>query len=156
MKIYWDLDGVLRDLSKIVFGKDPTEWGAKTDDRLSIFDAIRKDPRLLIDAPTTEYLPVALKQKSVHILTCQPDNWKTLTELWIATHLKDIDVLITFSETSQGKLAMLEGGDYLIEDYPLFSDYKNIILIDRAYNRNVNAPIRVHTPEQLERIIDER
>ena len=156
MKIYWDLDGVLRDLSKLVFGKDPPKWETRTSDRLSIFDAIRKDPRLLIDAPATEYLPVALKQKSVHILTCQPENWRTLTELWVATHLKSTDTAITFTDTSHGKLSMIEDRDYLIEDYPLFACYKKIILIDKPYNRKVEAPIRVYTPEQLERILNEK
>ncbi len=153
--IYWDLDGVLRYLAKVVWNKDPETWHCKTQDHLSIFDVIRMKPQLLIEAPETEYIGVAKKQKELLILSSQPEHWRTLTELWIATHLPDIHIDITFTENSLEKLQYLRQGDYLIEDYPLFPDYSKIILVDRRYNKNVNAPIRVSTPEQLERIINE-
>jgi len=153
--IYWDIDGVLRDLSKIVWGFDPDDWNYKSPERLSIFDIIRMNPMLLVEAPAGKYIDVARKQKELLILSAQLPHWRTLTEMWISTHLKDVPVYITFVDNSQEKLKYLKDGDYLIDDCPLFPDYSKIILVDRKYNRNVNAPIRVKTPKELEEILNE-
>lgn len=152
--IYWDIDGVLRDLSKIVWGFEPEDWDYIMDG-LDIFDIVRIYPPLLIEAPPTKYLKVIKKQKKPYILSSQPQDWRALTEQWTEKHLKDIPIKIKFVNKIQEKLKYLKDGDYLIDDCPLFPDYSKIILVDRKYNRNVNAPIRVKTPKELEEILNE-
>jgi hypothetical protein len=52
---------------------------------------------------------------------------------------------ITYVDNGRDKLALLAPEDLLIEDYPLFEDYSQIILLNQPYNREVLAPyVRIY------------
>jgi len=152
-KIYWDLDGVLRDLHKVTFINRPTHWGY-TENGLDIFDIIGKDYTLLEKAPPTPFCKIAIKQPFVNILTHQPSSWILYTENWIKKYFSSISYNIIYVETRNQKIEIINKENaYLIEDCPLFNDYSRIILIDSPYNKNIKAKYRVKTPKQLEQLL---
>jgi hypothetical protein len=148
--IYYDLDGVIRDLQYIgsfktwdepIFGK-------------SFCDYINDNPEVLLNAPETEYFDLILWQAPITILSIQPDNWKARTIRWLEGKHMGFGFTLFFTETSDEKLKWLMKGDYLVEDSPNFSDYSQIILIDRLYNRNVKCDKRVKTPQELAKLLN--
>jgi hypothetical protein len=48
------------------------------------------------------------------------------------------------------KLPLLKVNDLLIEDYPFFNDYSQVLVIDRLYNRDIKLQHkRIKSPSQL-------
>jgi len=153
-KIYWDLDGVLRDLYKVTFANRPTHWGY-TENGLDIFDVIKKDYTLLEKAPPTPFYKIAIKQPFLNILTHQPNNWIPYTENWINKHFSSIYCKIIYVGTRNQKIDIINKENaYLIEDCPLFDDYSRIILIDSPHNKNIKVKYRIKTPKQLEELLN--
>lgn len=151
--IYFDLDGVLRDLAHRVLRRHPTKWDDKTDDGESIIRYVSKNLDVLWTSAPTRYL-TRREYEVKRIITSQPKKWRKITMDWINFHIRG--ALVTFVEEPEDKLQYLGAGDYLVEDYPYFNDYSKIILIDKAYNKNVLAPFkRVSTPKQLGKAINE-
>jgi hypothetical protein len=143
--IYWDLDGVLRDLCKVVFGGHADVWDQKTESGKDLIETVDDDLDLLRIAPVSEYIEIAQLCDPIHIITVQPDHWRKYTTNWIDHYFKDAKV--KFLNKPEDKLKFIVSGTRtLIEDYPLFSCYDNIILIDRPYNRNVKGVLRVSSP----------
>ncbi|MDD5062063.1 MAG: hypothetical protein PHN44_07280 [Candidatus Marinimicrobia bacterium] len=151
--IYWDLDNVLRDLCKPVWGRDAVEWFEKKDG-MSFVEYLNAHPEILTDAPPTQYLSVALGMKNLHIWTATQTNWIEPTWIWIKNHIGLPK--IEFFSSGEEKLKRLQEDptDYLIEDSPNFSDYSQIILIDKPYNGHIDAHIRVGYADFLKTIID--
>ncbi|HPO91345.1 MAG TPA: hypothetical protein PLJ44_09580 [Victivallales bacterium] len=151
--IFWDLDGVLRDLSGSVFKNKPNSWNYKENNE-NIFDKVRKDYSILINAKPTPYLKIALSFPFIKILTCQPDDWKPFTEKWVEKHLSRIAYEIIYTLNQEQKLTIIKSFDaYLIDDCPQFSDYSRIVLIDAPYNRHIKCKIRVKSPNELKTIL---
>jgi len=155
MEIYWDLDGVLRDLNKMVYGYDPPGWNyphpESGEDFLTI---INRDFSILSNAPPTEYLSIALQQYKIHIATCQYPGWWPHTLKWIDAHLPKAVVHRFGGWAGLQKTEFVRGRGILIEDSPRLRDYRNVWLIDRPYNRECNAPIRITSPDHLREMID--
>ena len=144
MKIVFDLDGVLREINSYLVTKFnvpyPQNWLWKYKDK-DIFDWIKQDDyRALIYAPTTKYfLPIKKKFENIELWTCQPEKWKPYTKIWLKNHFED-HYLINYLNTEEKRRRLdEEKGVYLVEDCPNFSHYKNILLIDRPYNRHIEA-----------------
>lgn len=147
-KIYFDLDGVLRSLAAVVFGFNPPAWDWEKDNK-DLVSIINEDLSLLVSAPKTKYLGVAEKMDDLTILTCQPDKWKPYTEEWIHNNLPG-DVNLIYAKSFNEKLKYLKNGEILIEDFPFFSDYSKIAIIDYPYNQNVvNCLMRIREPGEL-------
>lgn len=144
--LYLDVDGVIRDLQRAVLGELPDQWNCYKYG-IDFCSIINNDLSVLLTAEPTEYYEVIKKIHPLRIISCQPKNWRDNTGQWLKKHFGYFEVL--FVESPEDKLDMLYDGDWLVEDYPLFNDYKRIILIDRPYNRDVAAD-RVKTPEELE------
>lgn len=143
--IYWDLDGVLRDLCVQVFGKHADSWDQLSEDGRSLMDVIDDDLTLLFTAPELEYANIAREFAPLHILTVQPDHWRKQTGDWVDKHF--YGAKLKFLNKAEDKLKFLESGTrVLIEDYPKFTSYNNIILVDRPYNRCVKNVQRVTSP----------
>jgi hypothetical protein len=147
--IYWDLDGVLRNLQFEIYGSYPNKWdaiaGAGRFRGLDVFQAVAKDKRILLEAQPTEYLTVARIFEPITILTTQPRDWKPYTRWWVR---KWLNARVIFIDKPEDKLSYLQSA-FLIEDYPFFRDYSNIILIDRPYNQETNCEMRIKNPKQL-------
>ena len=143
----------MRDLAKKAFGKDPDIWDYIDENGRSIYQIIKQNKSILETSSPTSYLKVALRYPFISILTCQPPDWILYTEKWIKKHLSSVSYDITYLSHQEEKLKVI-GYNYLIDDYPKFSSYNNIILIDKPYNRNIKVPIRVENSNKLEKIID--
>lgn len=149
-KIFFDLDGVIRNLTAGI-GYDPQSWNEPLPDGSNLYQFVNKNPNILLSAPPTEYWPL-LCEKEITIFTCQPDLWVQNTLIWISIYLKNATTVIF--QKPEDKLKVLNSA-FLVEDYPFFKDYSNIILIDRPYNRNVNCCRRVQTTQELENFLNE-
>lgn len=145
--IYFDLDGVLRDIHKTISWK-PETWEEKYDGK-TIVNYFASKPKLLAFAPVTEYFSVIVSYFDVNIITAIPDEWTEPTLFWISKNLKGKIKSIIFAEHLK-KLCYLKENDILVEDCPRYNCYSQIILIDKSYNRDINLPhTRVHTPKEL-------
>jgi hypothetical protein len=153
---YFDLDCVLRDLHGAISDKlgmpfAPTDWREAPPGHASVIDFVDNNRLLLASAPVTEYwheIMLARDGKPITVITCSPITWIPYTRYWLAQNMPRRTKII-WCQRPEGKLELLGPHDWLVEDYPGFSDYSRIILIDRPYNRNVAAPVRVKTPAEL-------
>lgn len=159
--IWFDLDGVIRDLHLAVFGRDVEDWGYKING-LDLCDIIDKNLDLLLTAPSSAYLPVILDYRDrvgrLNILSSQPKLWREKTTAWIKQYLgtnSKAHLSIIYVDNSKDKFKYLNEGDLLIEDNPNYSDYSQIILIDHLYNKNVQPLSRVTHPKELKEILNE-
>jgi hypothetical protein len=158
MMIFWDIDGVIRNLAQIVFGRPALKWDEKRDcDGNTLIEAVNKNPDLCLLAGPCEYIKLINEYficKTVHFLSSQPVVWRENTEKWLSIYCATkYDIIYT--NGSDEKLSYLKPGDWLIDDSPCFSDYSQIILIDYPYNQQVNAPYRVHNRKELMEKLEE-
>ena len=137
--IYFDLDGVIRDLSSMVYDKEPTNYFNKTRGGKSFPELIDENLGLLITAPPTDYF-FHRNYEPKYILSHQPWRWRTNTDLWIKKFC-GAAVVVQYVEKPEDKLGFLKNGDFLVEDYPFFVDYSRIILVRKPYNANVVNPL---------------
>jgi hypothetical protein len=155
--VFFDLDGVLRSLTLSTFGYEPPEYhhiNPSGEDLVSICDCFPEES--LFKAPATEYLPAALDMfgKELFILTAQYPHWIPFTERWIEHNIGKCTVLNIRAGKKIGFIKKVNG--VLVEDSPLFSNYENVILVDRPYNRIINpgdCMAVIHTPEDLRRVL---
>lgn len=149
---YFDLDGVIRDLTGTVFPPmEFKDWATPIygQDLISYFD---ERLHLLVEAPPTEYAPIIFKVKDLHIITSQPQQWQENTTKWITSWRPDAKIIF-----ASKKLHLLKDKDMIVEDYPKFDNYSQVVLIDHLYNRCVERPlIRITHPDQLEEFLEER
>jgi hypothetical protein len=143
--LFFDLDGVLRDLcsaAKI----NPTNWDCEIEG-MNFIEYFDNHLSLLETAPGTEYLkPINTFIDTINVVTSQKDTWKLPTINWLKRNVPNLTTLQFDSE----KIHLLKNQDILIEDYPYYSDYSKIILIDRPYNKDISVPhTRVSTPREL-------
>lgn len=150
--IYFDLDGVIRSLSPTALGYPAPHWWHKKDGK-TIVDLINEDLRILTESPPTEYYPIIKELPEINIITHQPEHWKERTTEWISHHFPGKEINIAYVNSPEEKMEYLYDGDYLVEDYPFFKDYSRIILIDRAYNGQAAAPVRIYQPEELRKCL---
>jgi hypothetical protein len=84
----------------------------------------------------------------IHVVSAQPDHWRRHTSAWLDKHIPDARV--KYLTDTHHKLRYLDAGTrVLVEDYPFYSSYRDIILVDRPYNQGIEVPRRVHNPEEL-------
>lgn len=158
MKVAWDLDGVLRDLSghiaRINKCNYPTEWDYKYNGK-SIYECIDENPDVLLEAPTTAYLFVLRKSfDNPEIWTCQPEKWRSKTLMWIHRHI-GLRFRIHFLSGTEKEEKLKKEADYiLIEDSPKFTNYDRILLIDRPYNKGVRGAVRVFGTKHLSNLLE--
>jgi len=150
MAIFFDIDGVLRDVVTPIFGKQDVFWDELTIDGKSIVQFIEENPSVLETAPAFDYIYVALEYE-VNFLSCQPYHWRKYTNRWLHKHfpIRHLEGRVIYVTHAKFKMEYIKDGDILVEDYPHFENYNNIILVDRSYNQKTNASIRVYSPEEL-------
>jgi hypothetical protein len=148
--VYWDLHGVLADLSRTVFGFEPLSWDYKINNE-NLLDKIEADLSLLEKCEPTEYISLAQTMPFVFIISSQPAHWRERSNNWLRKFFNPNRVYVRYVNTPQEKLGYLKENDRLVEDYPFFSaeEYNKIILINREYNKEAPAKIRVSSPEEL-------
>jgi hypothetical protein len=154
MVVYWDLDGVLRLFGSYILGYEPQDWNATSEDGKSVIQIVNEHPELCLSAPESEYLPIVNERlEKIHLLTNQLPSWVPYTNRWLNEHIK-IQYEVIYTKGPTEKLAMLKPNDVLVEDYPNFSSYEQVALITRAYNRGVNAPLRISNIKEFEAFLE--
>ena len=159
--IYYDLDGVLRNLALPLRGGDyPPKWEARMPNGEDVLVYLTKNPHILYDAPETEYFEVIKKYTSEHItiITRQLPDWLSYTKQWLDARFTNYTLINV--DRPQNKIKYIEPHDFLVEDYPKFEpwDYQRIILINRPYNEGINDEFcfaRVKKPENLDYVLSE-
>lgn len=155
MPVYWDLDGVLRELGTYVLGYEPLSWDAKNKDGKTVIQIVNKCPEICMRCPESKYLPIVNEYlDKITIMTNQMTSWIPYTNQWLNNHIQ-IQYEVIYTKSPMDKLARLKEGDVLVEDFPGFSNYNNIALIDRAYNRHLDVPLRISNIDQLKTFINE-
>lgn len=162
LKVFFDLDGVIRDLGKVVFkGAVVTDWLQPVDGKYEFFSYMKENMHLLEEAPPTQYYDtiynyyrMGFKEgKKLNILTHQPKEWRSKTKKWIKKYFPDANYDIMFVDSSEEKLEHIENG-VLIDDHPKLVGNSQVIAIDSSWNQPaVNGQFRIKTVEQLEKII---
>uniref|UniRef100_A0A6M3XKE3 5' nucleotidase n=1 Tax=viral metagenome TaxID=1070528 RepID=A0A6M3XKE3_9ZZZZ len=151
--IFWDLDGVLRNLTYKFLGSPFTQgevdgWERTNDKGQDVVSFVDNNLEVLTDAPECEYMEVARLFSPIHVVSAQPDSWRRHTSAWLDAHIPDARV--KYLTDTHHKLYYLDAGfRVLVEDCPLYASYRDIILIDRPYNQDITVPRRVKTPEEL-------
>jgi len=151
--IYFDIDGVLRALDKELWGSERKSWDGNFVGGVDVCTFLDAHPEVLFSAPPTEYLKsvknfYTFYGFTLYLMSYQTENWRSNTEKWLKKHLNGIKYKVTYVTNLEDKLKLLRNNDLLIEDYPNFSDYSKIIIVDRKYNRHVKG-VRVKTAKQL-------
>lgn len=146
--IFWDLDGVLRDLSFRFTNQEIATWTYVNSHGDGICEHIDKNLNDLLKAPPCEYLDLALMCEPLHIVSAQSDLWRPYTSAWTDIHVPEARV--KYINNMEDKMKYLESGRrILVDDYPFYPDYTHIILINRPWNKETVAPRRANTPEEL-------
>ena len=159
MKIVWDLDGVLRDLSGYVARinkcKYPSKWEELYNGK-TLFQCIDENLNILLLAPPTAYITIVKKHfKWIEIWTCQPEHWREYTSQWIDLKFNGIKTSVYFLTTKEKEERIRSRDDViLIEDSPKFENYDRIFLIDRTYNQNIKGCLRIFGPKHLNNVIE--
>ena len=158
INLFWDLDGVLRNLTAAIskhIGCEfkPMLWDDQVLSGIGICQYIDLYPELLVTSPETEFCEEARYEKDMVILTYQPFNWISYTKEWIKNHFPNSTV--KFCQHPDEKLSIIKNKNILlIEDYPYFSDNSQIIIIDHLYNWHVkDCYARVKSVEELQKLI---
>lgn len=134
--VFFDLDGVIRDLNMAVSGKHLHKWDGLIKGK-TLTETVNNNLNLLFEAPPTEYYPLIKKiaREELFIISTQPQSWQPYTNKWLNKYLPNCNVIYTAN--SEHKFRYIRNTDLLIEDYPYFKDYHHVVLIERPYNKNV-------------------
>jgi hypothetical protein len=149
--LFFDLDGVLRSLTHTI-GFDPQSWNEEYNGK-SLVQYYDENLNLLEDAEPTKYLKL-LPNKVINIITFQPEKWIPHTQKWIDKYIKQV-TKVTYVKSAKEKLDCLSDRDTLIEDYPFFDNYNQIVLIDQPYNKNVKTVKRISNEVEFTNFIEE-
>lgn len=152
--IIFDIDGVLRDIYTPSCGKDPDKWDAKINGKwlIEILESdLLKNVR---NAPPTEYIESLKLLDRINLLSHQPKHWRGHTDIWLKNNLNGRDYRVVYVDEMASKLDYLLPGDVLVEDYPYYDNYSQILLINHKYNENVKGMInRIKNKNQLNKFI---
>ena len=159
MKIVFDLDGVIRDLSghiaQVRKCPYPNVWDYDYAGK-TIYECINENLDFLLTAPPTAYKAVMLTHfPHPEIWTSQPEGWRVNTMKWVTKHLgAGCVVCFMTTEEKEKKLRDEDEKVILIEDSPNFGSYDNILLIDRPYNQGVRKAMRVYGTRHFDNLLE--
>ena len=148
--IFWDLDGVIRDISKATFGYHIPTWDHRDALGKNLVQKVNDNIHILVSAPPTEYKDMienaySILDEPIHILTVQPRRWQAYTKLWILNLLRNVEAKITMFQNVSDKykyFAAIEDA-LLVEDHPCLPSYKRVVLVRRPWNSSVNHAHKV-------------
>lgn len=148
--IYWDLDGVLRDISKGAYGYHIPEWNYRGEDGRNLIQRVNDNISILVKSPPTEYKDLVERAYEVldeplTILTVQPRRWQSFTRLWILNHFKKVECKIVMFQSPRDKFQFFleQEPSLLVEDHPCLPSYDRVVLVRRPWNTSVNGSHKV-------------
>lgn len=152
--IYFDLDGVIRDLCQYAFGKYPNTWEYQINGK-GIIEIFNDDKPGLFLSPVTEYYSFIKTLDHITIITFQLESWIPFTKVFLSTRFKPDQYNVIWVNSFQEKLDIVKEGDYIVEDYPFYTkefSSKRCIMVDMPYNREVSAFQRVYNTNDLKNV----
>lgn len=157
MKIVFDLDGVIRDLSGWI-AQDrgcsyPNCWDYDYAGK-TIYECVEEKLEYLEQAHPTAYKSVIKGHLEYpEIWTHQPEGWRSRTMKWVNKHIGAGCVVLFMDGEEKVERAKKENA-VLVEDSPKLSSYENILLIDRPYNQEVQGVMRIYGSKHLGNMIE--
>lgn len=153
-RIFFDLDGVLRNLHKIVWGFEPLEYDSRINGK-TLIDIVDNDLQILERAEPTELVPIVQKMTEVKIITNQPPHWRPYTMRWLNKYFFNNSLGIMYADVDGKKEFIRRYEDViLIDDHPELAGIERVITYDRMYNRDKVAWIRLRKPQELYKILE--
>ena len=155
MKFIYDIDSVVREIHKPIeekFNFKIKHWSYIYKGK-DFWDMINTMPEIWLNASPTEYYPIIKEQKDLEFWTVQREENKESTINWLNKHFPKYKVKF-FKDFEHKYKAVQKNNVILIDDFPNFPSYESIVLIDRNYNKNTHAKIRVTTPKKLQIVLD--
>lgn len=159
--IFFDIDGVVRNLCG-VHSSDRMEWSTNIGDD-SLCSHIDKNLQELVASPETPYCKIVREygiKFGLTFISHQHPSWRGPTCEWLNNHFGDISCVnvIFTAEGGDSKLQFLKPWDLIVEDYPMFSDNSQVIMIDYPYNTQGKLlggfpMVRIRNPEELRKIL---
>lgn len=161
IKLYFDLDGVLRDLEKSVFGYRVSHWDQPAKNGMEFFQWVEYQGLQVVDnAGPTKFLKTVLEfyttgmHKPFKILTHQPESWKPYTEAWINKYLGMAHPEIIYVKSMKDKMAYINDA-VLIDDYPGFAGHPNVIIVNKTYNNHTDTKhLRISHVKQMRHVLE--
>lgn len=141
-RVYFDIDNVIRDFAKGVFGYHPLEWVSGIGG-VSVEDYVSSHLDLLLKCPVTDF-GISLwnyavsTSCSLRFLSRQRDSWRAYTTKWLSAVFIGIPWEVSYVHEDIDKLAYLFGFTdkfWLLDDSPVFGGVPEVILLDKTYNR---------------------
>lgn len=152
-KVYFDVDGVLRNITGY-FGVPDNDWDIQVDGK-TIYDMILADFSCLEKMKSTEYVPVVQKfTKSPYIISTQIEQpAKVATAKWLADRFALPQATFVGEGSSAEKVKLLAEDDRIFDDHPKFPESNKLIIVGHGYNRN-KPGFRVNTVAEMEGALD--
>jgi hypothetical protein len=148
LTIFFDIDGVIRRLDLACFGYEPSRWDEKNNDGLNVLQIVNKDPSICERCNPSEYLNFINSLDKAVFLSNQLVKWIPYTDRWLNRNVTTCYEVI-YTNNNKFEYMDLEK-DFIFDDYPLFDNYNNVMLVDRKYNKDTIAPIRIKNLEDME------
>ena len=152
-KVYFDVDGVLRDVIGY-FGVPDDDWDVQVNGK-TIFQEIGDDFACLEKMPPTEFVPVIKKfTDSPHVISTQiQPEAQTATTKWLSKHFKGAQPTYVGEGGSQEKNSLLNENDRIFDDHPQFPESNKLIVLGHGYNEHKSG-FRVNTPDEIEAVLE--
>lgn len=154
-QIKFDIDGVCRNLGiihkRFNIPKLTNNWHWKYKGK-DVYDWVAEDLSILESAPSLEYIEAIKefgKNHKIEFWTHQPKDWEPHTRRWIKKFFGDKCKIVFLKPNEKFNRLKKNKNTLLVDDYPLFKDYKQIILVNQYYNQDTKAPIRVKNNKEL-------
>lgn len=143
--LYFDVDDVVRNLADTINPNGQENWDDLING-LTCEEVINQNQEILSIAEPTKYYNL-IKQygenHTLYFLSHQNGSWRSRTTKWLDDHFKYF--VINYVNSSDDKLKFLRPHDILIDDSPKFSNYKQIALIEKPYNKCI-IESNIHKP----------
>jgi hypothetical protein len=150
-KVYFDVDGVLRDMTSY-FGLSDDLWDQKKDGQ-SVYDLITSDFSSLEKMKPLPYLKTVKAFTRVpNIMTRQiePES-QYFTGQWLLKYFDKFRVI--YVEDKNTKINYLRDNDRLFDDHPNFLRTNKLITVGHGYNKN-RPTFRVESPAEMEAALE--
>jgi hypothetical protein len=144
--IYFDVDGVVRDLVRPHGLQDNKDWDCFGEEQLKLIDS---DPiKYLVDCPPHQSIvdAINLLNQPITFITnqCRVPARESATIMFLAKHITGVPYEVIFVGHAKEKLAYLKKGDVLFDDYPRYHEEapeemktKNVMLVRRPWNEHL-------------------
>lgn len=155
MKLVSDLDGTIRDIHSLIqkrYNFIIKHWSYIHGGK-DFWDMVKEYPEVWADALPTKYYNIIKQYEPITFWTVQREENKEATIKWLDKYFTKYKIRF-FKDFEHKEKAVYKNNVVLIDDFPNFSNYEKIILIDTNYNKNTKAKIRIKTPEKLQEYLN--